>query len=138
MGRVKIGRTMEDLQIRWTQKTPSVECRSEDGYIRIEGQSIPENAQEFYERLNAWVETYSKEIGGPLEVVISLDYYNSATSKCILTFFDILSGLWLHGRKVSVVWMYAEEDDDMREEGESYQKVVNFPIRLEAYAGERE
>ena len=87
---------MEDLQIRWTQKTPSVECRSEDGYIRIEGQSIPENAQEFYERL------------------------------------------WLHGRKVSVVWMYAEEDDDMREEGESYQKVVNFPIRLEAYAGERE
>ena len=34
--------------------------------------------------------------------------------------------------------MYAEEDDDMREEGESYQKVVNFPIRLEAYAGERE
>lgn len=125
---------MEDIQLKWTAKTPNVECRS-DGYIRIEGQSIPENAFEFYEPINRWVDEYAKSCDGPLAVAISLDYYNSSTSKCLLTFLKKLTELWDDGRKVSVVWFYAVDDEDMHEEIKTYQTIVRVPIRMEPYEG---
>ena len=76
---------MKRTHFQSTPKTPLVVLKP--GLIHINGKSYPENSVEFYKPITKWIDEYIET--DPKETVfsISLEFFNTSSSKCIL---DIL------------------------------------------------
>lgn len=118
---------MNDIKIDGTPKTPSVKFIAEDGILEIKGRSIPENSIEFYKPLIDWVESYARAPKETTSVIIQLEYFNTASSKCILDLFKRLETI---AKGVQVNWYYEEDDEDMLEAGEDYDAIINLPFKM--------
>ena len=60
-----------------------------------------------------------------------MEYFNTSSSKCILDVLRKLEKIHKNGKSVVVKWFYEEDDEDMMEAGENYQRIVSVPIELE-------
>ena len=121
---------MENLHIKGTIKSPTLEFDFDNGVLAISGRSHPEHAINIYEPALQWLDEYSKN-PKPLTIVnVSLEYFNTSSSKVIFDIFRRLEKLHAAGNKVLVKWHYEEDDDDLREEGEMFSELVKVPIEL--------
>jgi hypothetical protein len=121
---------MSKLVIENSIKTPSITLNN-DGALEIKGKSIPENSVEFYKPVFDWLEAYLHAPSPQTELKISLEYFNTSTSKCLLDIFRKLETLNLSGKsKVKVLWYYETDDEDMMEAGEDYKALVKVPFEL--------
>jgi len=122
---------MENLTIEETKYTPKIEMDITTGVISIVGKSYPENTFEFYAPVMDWIEEYfngkAKE-----ETIINLEiiYFNSSSSKLFFDFFDLLEES--NGKhKITINWIYDEENDSALEAGEDFQEdFENLAIHL--------
>ena len=114
-----------------TAKTPLIKFDSKQGKIEIKGRSIPENSVEFYKPLIDSLERYASSPVIPTEVNIQLEYFNTASSKCILDVLKRLETIHRQGNQVIINWYYEEDDEDMREAGEDYQAIVNHTFNMQ-------
>jgi hypothetical protein len=64
------------------------------------------------------------------KLIIKLEYFNTASSKCLLDVFKASEGIREIGKEIVVYWHFEEDDDDMEEAGEDYQAIVNLPFKL--------
>ncbi|HRH71273.1 MAG TPA: DUF1987 domain-containing protein [Flavobacteriales bacterium] len=114
-----------------TEKTPAVEIDPGSGLISISGCSIPENADRFYSPVQDSLERYALSPHAKTTVRIALSYFNSSTSKYLLDLFKRLEDLHATGRsQVFLEWWFAKGDLDMKEAGEDYRSLIEFPVRL--------
>jgi hypothetical protein len=121
---------MSNLIIENSIKTPSITLDT-NGIMEIKGKSIPENSFEFYKPVFDWLESYIQSPSSKTEMKISLEYFNTSSSKCLLDIFRKLETLNLSGRStVKVSWYYDADDEDMMEAGEDYQALVKVPFEL--------
>lgn len=118
---------MNDIRIDGTPKTPTVRFISAEGKLEIKGRSIPENSIEFYKPLIDWVEEYARQPQENTTVIIQLEYFNTASSKCLL---DVFKRLEMVPKPVQVNWYYEEDDEDMLEAGEDYDAIINLPFKM--------
>ena len=123
---------MANLDLAKSVDTPLVVFDHEAGTLKIEGESYPENAMEFYrqilESLNQFVE--ARDIA--LTVEFKMQYFNSSSSKCLLDIFDILEE-YSTSHNVVVNWHYQEEDEDIKESGEDFAEDLNLTFNLIPY-----
>ncbi|HTA82356.1 MAG TPA: DUF1987 domain-containing protein [Bacteroidia bacterium] len=122
---------MEVITIESTPKTPSIKFDSKQGKLEIKGRSIPENSVEFYKPLVESLERYASTPTTPTQVDIQLEYFNTASSKCILDVLKRLETIHRQGNQVIINWYYEEDDEDMREAGEDYQAIVNLTFNMQ-------
>jgi hypothetical protein len=121
---------MSNLIIENSIKTPSITFDN-GGALEIKGKSIPENSVEFYKPVFDWLENYIHTPSPQTELKISLEYFNTSTSKCLLDIFRKLETLNLSGKSnVKVSWYYEADDEDMMEAGEDYKALVKVPFEL--------
>ena len=121
---------MSDLIIIDSIKTPSLSFGI-SGVFEIKGKSIPENSLEFYRPVFEWLDDYSQKPAPQTELKISLEYFNTSSSKCLLDIFRRLETINLSGMsEVKVSWYYEADDEDMMEAGEDYQALVKIPFEL--------
>jgi hypothetical protein len=123
---------MEALVLQPTAHTPSVSLNSSNGIFEFKGRSTPENSVEYYEPIFKWLDIY---IQSPLpETVVNLqfEYFNTSSSKCILDVLKKFVKLQNAGGKVTINWLYEEEDDDMKEAGEDYSDILDLPFQIQA------
>lgn len=119
------------LAIPATEKTPAVEMRPDQGLLTISGCSIPENADRFYSKIQDEVERYTTAPQPRTTVRIALSYFNSSTSKYLLDLLKRLEDLHASGRsQVVLEWYFPKGDLDMKEAGEDYRSLVEFPVKL--------
>ncbi len=122
---------MENILIEGTATTPTVKFQPELGMFSISGRSIPENSAEYYKPLLDCLDRYvAGHPVSPTQVDIQLEYYNTATSRCLLDIFKKMDILKKNGTDVTVNWMFEEDDDDMRDAGEYYQSLVNIRFNI--------
>ncbi len=121
---------MEAIIIEGTSKTPSVKFNSDQGIFEIKGRSIPENAVEFYKPLVDWLDIYKESPLNKTVVNISLEYFNTSSSKCILDVFKKLEAIHKAKHEVEVNWYYEEDDEDMLEAGEDYESIIRVPFKI--------
>jgi hypothetical protein len=119
---------MENLIIAKSEKTPLIEF-SEQGELRIEGRSVPENPIEFYKKPFAWLKTFASNRPKAINVHIALDHFNTASSKVLLDMFRHLEPAKLEGSNINIYWYYNEEND-MMEAGEDYASIVKYPFHF--------
>ncbi len=113
-----------------TSKTPEVLLSQENGYIKFQGRSIPENTYDFYNNINSWVDRYCDSPQKVTTIEIRLEYFNTSSSKCLLDIFKKLENLQRKGSKVIVKWCFEKEDEDMQEAGEDYNAIIGIPFDI--------
>jgi hypothetical protein len=114
-----------------TSMTPYVDFDPERGVFDMRGKSIPEDAVTFYKPIMEWLDNYGETPQGSTEVNISLEYFNTNSSKFILDLFFKLVNFHKSGKtSVTINWIVNEDDDDMVEAGEDYAAIVEVPMNI--------
>jgi len=120
---------MDNYSLTSTPKTPKLHFNNETGEFEISGRSIPENSIEFYRPLMEWLDKYLANPKPKTRLSISLEYFNTSSSKCLVEMFRKLEKLNSQS-DVHVIWHYEEEDEDMMESGDDFRKIIKIPIEL--------
>jgi hypothetical protein len=120
---------MENLLIVSTKRTPEVSFTT-DGRFVISGRSIPEDPYKFYDELFAWVYNYCLAPSDTTTVDISLEYFNSGSSKAILEILRALVDVAVKGKQININWYYEEGDDDILERGEYYESILEIKFNF--------
>ena len=113
-----------------TKATPYIKLDAAKGEIVIKGMSFPENAKRFYYPVMRWVEEYSLVQTEHTIINIGLDYVNSGSVLTIVKLmkaFDFKIGAF---GKVTIKWYYEENDNEIKQMGIDFQKMLSSPIEL--------
>jgi hypothetical protein len=121
---------MENILIEATSHMPLVDFKI-DGKLKLEGRSIPEDANKFYNPLIHFIDQLELN-----QVIfdINLNYFNTASSKLLL---ELLKHLDANNKikTVLVNWMYEEGDDDSVETAEIFEECLRrTDFRYKQYA----
>lgn len=118
---------MEVIKIEAGKRTPFVHLDYENKIMKMSGRSMPEDAVGFYQPIIDWFRDYSQKPieGGVLEV--SLEYFNTSSSKNLLEIFKAVKE---SGAGNFINWHYDWEDEDMQEAGEDFIFIIGETIRL--------
>jgi hypothetical protein len=111
---------MDVLHLRGTEETPEVIFDPEASRFLISGKSYMEDANAFYGPVVSWLKSYAENPLSNTVFNFNIEYLNTASSKMLHDILDILDQIHQSGRKLSIVWGYYEDDEDMQELGEEY------------------
>jgi len=120
---------MESIRIERTNKTPLFIL--ENGYIRLSGRSIPQNAKQLYKACADWVEQYVKEPAQKTNIDIFFEYIDTSSIRCVLDILSVISKMSHDsGRQVEINWYYEEDDDDSLDLGEYINAHLKVPFNV--------
>lgn len=122
---------MNILTIKGTNQYPNIYFDKLKGELEFSGNSLPEDAKNFYEPIIDWIDNYLVSPKDETVIKFRMSYYNTPSSKF---FFQVLKRFeQLHnngGSKVRVVWNYPSDDPDMREAGIDYADNMKLPFEF--------
>ena len=124
---------MEKLFIIKTLNTPEVSLIPEEGFLKIEGRSIPEDPGEFYEAIIRRLEEYYKNPKEITRVDIKLEYKNSGSSNYLVVLLRIHKTNFDMGNDCLISRYYEEDDESIQELGQHYQSTIKVPMKLVEY-----
>ena len=114
---------MTRLQIEKTKSSPAIDFNGQTHVHSIQGESYPENTQQFYNPVLDWINSYLAEgYEGEIVFNIELIYFNSSSSKILLDIFDMLDET--KNEKITVNWIHDEDDEAMEEYGEEFEEDI--------------
>ena len=117
---------METLNIELTKETPQIILDKGNDILEISGNSIPEDAQAFYDPVLTWIDSYSSDPNPQTNFVFKLEYFNTASSKLILDILLKLKSLGDSGNEVLVKWYHEEDDMDMLLAAQTYVELTDL------------
>jgi len=121
---------IEPLIIRKTKDEPKVVLNSRQGIFEFSGWSLPEDTQEFYNPILAWINEYFKNPNDKTEFIFDFDYVNSSSVQALITLVTILKNFNDSGIEISIKWFYMFDDEDILDTGEKLKDLVEFDIEL--------
>lgn len=123
---------MNRLVIEKTGSTPFIDFDPETGYLRIAGESFPENAVKFYAPLLSWIDDFmSLESSPAVTLACDILYFNSSTSKILMNLFDSLEARVLKGKDVTVKWLCHPDNETAIECGEEFKEDLDhLPFQI--------
>lgn len=124
---------MDAMFIKKTLSTPEVELNPSEGFLRIEGRSIPEDPGEYFEIIFQSLEDYFKNPVQLTKINIKLEYINSGSSKFMLELLRIVKRHHEDGSTCEVNWYYEEDDESILELGQNYRNTLDIPFNLVEY-----
>ena len=113
-----------------TPSTHLINFNATTGLFSLSGRSTPENPAAFYEPLQAWLTNYTLQPRPHTILHINLEYFNTASSKCLLDLMKKIKQLTTTGNSVLVKWQYEEGDEDMQEAGQDYSDILEIPFEF--------
>ena len=127
---------MENLKIEGTDRTPEIDFDFGQSYLRMKGESYPEDFTAFYGPVLAALDKHLEALGaGSCRMDFELIYFNSSSAKVIMTIFDKLDNAGKNGASVAITWYYDEEDDTMEELGEEFGEDLEYAeFQMKKYA----
>src|SRR3989304_3865789 len=131
---------MHALLIEPSDFSPKVVFDPTKNLFEISGESRPENTSKFYVPLLEWLAQYQSVLywekdkfgqGAPHVFEFKLDYFNSTSAKFIMDVLMQLDKMAQDGFSVKVKWYYDKRDEDMKESGEEFSKLLKkLPIEF--------
>ena len=121
---------MDKLFVSGNAKFPTLDFNPKDGKFEIWGRSLPENTIEFYNPVLEWLDKYKSYAKGKTLVNVSLEYFNTSSSKLILDIFRKFKEINDSGKPVEVNWFYEEDDPDLEDQGLIFKEIAGVPINL--------
>lgn len=122
---------MQKFSVEETEKTPQINFDHERGKLEIKGKSVPEDSFKFFEPMNNWLDEYVTSPAESTELNIALEYFNTSSAKVLLEVFKKMNQLEKNGKStITINWVYEEDDDDMLEAGQDYQRTIDVPLNF--------
>tara|TARA_A100000164_G_C21861309_1_gene750219 strand:+ start:267 stop:644 length:378 start_codon:yes stop_codon:yes gene_type:complete len=113
------------LNIKGTDRTPEVILTFDPLFLKISGESFPEDVAHFYGEIISTINALSTERSGSLSVEIELIYINSSSIKALYRIFEGLDNYRKKDNHVKITWKSSEDDDIMQELGDDF--IDRFP-----------
>lgn len=108
-----------------TNQLPQVDFDLANGVLEIRGKIVPENPSDFFKELDSWVHEYISRTNSSVVVNLHLDYFNTVSSKMLSKFLQKMLPT-----NPSLNWYYDSEDLEIKEAGEDYAAILNYPINV--------
>ncbi len=121
---------MEPLRIEKEHKTPFIELDPAKGMLTMEGRSIPEDPENFYNVVYSSMLEYYKSPQKLTTFHFEFEYINSGSSKFILRFFHLIKNQYDKGHNCLVNWYYEEDDENILDLGKHYEKTFKLPFKF--------
>lgn len=124
---------MKPLIIKGTEYSPEITFKPDTAVFSISGESRPEDAGKLYNTVLKWLEEYLAEAGkntSPLRFEFKLLYFNTVSAKYILEILRLLHISSSQGLNIQIVWHYKAKDEDIKESGEEFARLVNLPFEF--------
>lgn len=126
---------MKSLVIKGTEYSPEIKFDPSTKEFKIAGESRPEDAGKLYGAILQWLTECFEELkkkNNPEEIKFefALVYFNTVSAKYILEILRLLYGLHSSGVNVRIAWFYKQRDEDIKEAGEEYARLVNIPFEF--------
>ena len=114
-----------------TNITPEV-ILDPKGIIKLTGRLIPENAMDFFNPIEEWINEYFCSPADITCVEIYLEYINSTGTKYLLDLIHKITHIHLKNNKKRLIinWYYKDEDEDMLETGTNFSLVFDVPFNF--------
>ncbi len=109
---------------------PSVSFNATTGVCELAGESFLEETLKFYEPLLKWLDEFCKTAKKPITFNFKLSYFNTSSSKRILDILLIMKDYEDHGGKVTVNWIFDEEDIDIEEDVEDLMIISELKVNI--------
>ncbi|MDA3865171.1 MAG: DUF1987 domain-containing protein [Salinivirgaceae bacterium] len=119
---------MEKLYLEGTETTPHVLFDPENEKYEITGRSFPEDTGEYFQPIFDWIDNTVPFIQHKIELVMSLEYFNSSSNRMILLILKRLEEHVANGKEVLIQWFY--DDEEVLGDGQMYTTLVNLPFEL--------
>ena len=120
----------EVLRIEKEKLTPFIELDPAQGILTIEGRSIPENPESFYNVVYSSMLAYYRSPQKLTTLNFQFEYINSGSSKFILRFFQLIKKEYDAGNDCIVNWYYEEDDENILDLGEHYKNTFKLPFKF--------
>lgn len=121
---------MERLIINGTRSTPLVWIEPATRTAVIIGDSLPENAHEFYDHIVRWLAAQYVPTAGPLHWHIRLHYFNTSSAKGVYRVLHHIKGLMAAQPGHSLIWDVEEDDEFMQETGENFRELLDIDMEF--------
>ncbi len=132
---------MEALIKESTENTPGIILEHTKHSLEFLGESRPEDVKKFFGPVFAWLTEYKNYVyfiagssTGAVQVTCNfkLEYFNSSSAKIFLDILNVLKDICGDGSNAKLVinWYYDEPDEDMRDAGEEFEKMVGVKFNL--------
>ena len=124
---------MNALLIDPSDFSPKVVFDPVKNQFEISGESRPENTSKFYVPILDWLVQYQSVLywekdkfgqAPPRVFEFKYDYFNSTSAKFIMDLLMQLDKMAQDGCSVQVKWYYDKRDEDMKESGEEFSKLL--------------
>ena len=121
---------METFYLPATKLSPEINLNPNTGLLTFKGRSTHENPVVFYEPIIQWLQEYSKQPAPQTTLHIYIDYFNTASSKCLLDILKKTQHIIETGNSAIVKWEYETGDDAMHEAGQDFSEILKFPFQF--------
>jgi len=116
---------MENKIIEGDEMHPTVNLNADNKLMQITGISRPENPKVYFSSTFEWIRNYFDELNHQeLTVEITLEYFNTASSKILLDILELMEAYTEKGKNIHIIWCYEEDDDELLEAGEEFFDLV--------------
>lgn len=119
---------MIELEIKQTEKSPKFILNTKSGVIKLLGRSTMLHPIDFYAPLITLLEEYSKNSAKKTQFIIDLEYYNTLSSKYILSLLHLVANINQQQKEVEIIWNFEEEDFGIKEDIEMFSEIINHKI----------
>ncbi len=120
---------MQEINIEKTVLSPRVILNKTEDFFFIFGKSIIENAEEFYNPVFEWFRNYYKNPNEHTEIIIFLNYFNSATSLQIGNLIELFTEN-KNSTNLSINWLYEINDELGEDAGKELQYIYEFKFNF--------
>jgi hypothetical protein len=119
------------LIISTTKCTPEV-ILDPKGTIKITGRLIPENAEDFFDPIEEWINEYFDNPAAITCIEIYLEYINSVGTRYLLDLIRKITHIKLlkDNKKFIIKWYYKDEDEDILEKGTFFSSNLGVPFNF--------
>jgi SiaC family regulatory phosphoprotein len=131
---------MNALNIEPSDFSPKVILDPVKNIFVLSGESRPENTSKFYIPILQWLEQYQGVLywekdkfgkGEAKTFEFKFEYFNSTSAKFIMDVLMQLDKMALEGYNILAKWYYDKHDEDMKESGEEFSKLLKkLPIEF--------
>lgn len=132
---------MEALIKESTENTPGIILDHTKHMLEFLGESRPEDVKKFFAPVFSWLEEYksylyfiagSSSASVDVNCNFKLEYFNSSSAKVFLDLLNSLKDICKEGgnAKLNINWYYDAPDEDMRDAGEEFEKMVGIKFNL--------
>ncbi len=118
------------LKIEATTTTPSVSFDPASGVLEFSGQSYPEDSLPFYQEIQDELAAHLEKNSQPLTLDFKLNYFNTSSSKCLLTLLESVERFQAQRENIKVRWFYEEDDEDMHSSGIDFSLDILLPFEF--------